>query len=270
MTLLKIAQFQLTVLEDKAASLAQLERYFQEIASEKVDLVTLPEMFCCPYAMENFPVYAEKEGGFIWSACADLARRYGVYFSAGSVPEEEEGCVFNTAYVFDRSGRQIGKHRKMHLFDIDVPGGQCFKESDTLSPGNAVTTFDTEFGRVGLCICYDFRFPELGRLMTLQGARLILVPAAFNMTTGPAHWEITFRAQALSNQIFAVGTAPARDLQASYPSWGHSLVVEPWGSAVQEMDEKAGIQITEIDLDRTEVVRSQLPLLKHRRSDIYG
>jgi predicted amidohydrolase len=255
---------------EKNDTIALLERTISEIAPRKVDFITLSEMFCCPYQVENFPCYAEEEQGLMWKACSGLAREHRVYLSAGSMPERDQsGRVYNTAYVFDRSGRQIARHRKMHLFDIDVKGGQRFKESETLSAGNAVTTFETEFGTFGLCVCYDFRFPELGRLMALRGAQVILVPAAFNMTTGPAHWETMFRSQALNNQVFAIGTAPARDETASYTSWGHSIVADPWGQVASQMDEKQGVRITDLDLDRVREVREQLPLLRHRRTDVY-
>ena len=177
--------------------------------------------------------------------------------------------IYNTAYVFDRQGRQIGKHRKAHLFDIDVKGGQYFKESDTLSPGDHIGCFDTEFGRIGLCICYDFRFPETARLMAQDGAKIILVPAAFNMTTGPAHWELMFRGRAVESQCYVIGTAPARDPHSSYISWGHSIVVDPWGTVLMQMDEKEGVRIVELDLGYVEEVRQELPLLKHRRTDLY-
>jgi predicted amidohydrolase len=271
MATIRIAQCQLPVPADKSETLALVERTVREAVSRKADMVTLPEMFCCPYRTENFPLYAEEEGGRVWEACSELARQYGITLSAGSMPERDEsGKIYNTAYVFDRWGRQIAKHRKMHLFDIDVKGGQRFRESETLSAGNSVTTFETEFGTFGLCVCYDFRFPELGRLMALRGAQVILVPAAFNMTTGPAHWETMFRSQALNNQVFAVGTAPAREEGASYTSWGHSIVADPWGQVASQMDEKQGVRVTELDLDRVREVREQLPLLRHRRTDVYS
>ena len=227
-------------------------------------------MFCCPYQKENFPVYAEKEGETCWQAMSDYARKYHVYLIAGSMPEaDQNGTVFNTSYIFDRNGKRIGKHRKSHLFDIQVKGGQHFRESDTLTPGNAATVFDTEFGKMGVMICYDIRFPEFARTMVLQGAKMIFVPAAFNMTTGPAHWELTFRARALDNQIYMLGCAPARDVQAGYVSWGHSILTDPWGRVVKQLDEKEGILTAEIDLKQEEEIREQLPLLKHRRSSLY-
>lgn len=267
---IKIAALQTMVFKDKRENLDRLERLLEDPGLAGVDLVTLGEMFNCPYQTPNFPIYAEEAGGESWQRCSALAKKHGIYLSAGSMPERDrEGHIYNTAYVFDRQGRQIARHRKMHLFDIAVSGGQCFRESDTLTAGNDVAVFDTEFGKMGLCVCYDFRFPELPRLMAQRGARAILVPAAFNMTTGPAHWEIMFRQRAVEDQVFAVGTAPARDASSGYTSWGHSIAVGPWGNILYQMDEKPGIALAELDLDEVERVRAELPLLAHRRLDIY-
>ena len=266
----KIAQIQAHVYEEKSKNLEELERNLKRIKDENIDLVTLGEMFNCPYQTPCFPVYAEMEQGETWQRLSALAKKYQIYLSAGSVPEKDkEGHVYNTAYVFERQGNQIAKHRKVHLFDIAVKDGPCYQESATLTAGDQITVFDTEFGKMGICICFDCRFPEIVRLMTLRGARMILVPAAFNMTTGPAHWELMFRGRAVDNQCYMIGTSDARDEQAGYISWGHSLVVSPWGDVVTQMDEKPGIQITEIDLDRVDAIREQLPLLSARRTDLY-
>lgn len=267
---LRVFQRQMPVPDNPAEALSRAEDACRDARAAGADLLALPEMFCCPYETAKFPVYAEEEGGAIHRGCAALARTYGLYLSAGSMPERgADGRVYNTAYVFDRAGEQIAKHRKMHLFDIDVAGGQSFRESETLSAGGAVTVFDTEFGKMGLCVCYDFRFPELCRLMALRGAKLILVPAAFNLTTGPKHWELMFRAQAMFNQVFALGTAPARNASAGYQSWGHSIAVDPWGAVLAQMDERSGAQAVDLDLAEAENVRAQIPLLRHRRTDVY-
>ena len=267
---MKVAAIQMPTVEDKTENIRTAGKYIEKIKTESPDFVVLPEMFCCPYQTENFPVYAEKEGGPSWQAMSDYARKYHIYLIAGSMPEADDvGKVYNTAYIFDRDGKQIGKHRKAHLFDINVKNGQYFKESDTLTSGDHATVFDTEFGKMGVMICYDIRFPEFARTMVLDGARMIFVPAAFNMTTGPAHWELTFRARALDNQIYMLGCAPARDTQAGYISWGHSIVTDPWGKVMKQLDEKEGILIEEIDLDREDQIREQLPLLKHRKSEMY-
>ena len=267
---MRIAQIQSHVYIDKMKNLEQLEEWLEELAWQKPDLVMLGEMFCCPYETKLFPVYAEPEEGPVWRELSRLAKKHGIYLAAGSVPERDgEGRVYNTAYVFDRAGRQIGKHRKVHMFDIQVEGGQHFKESETLTPGDKCTVFDTEFGKVGLCICFDFRFPELARKMVLDGARLILVPAAFNMTTGPAHWELMFRGRAVDNQCFVAGTSCARDREAGDVAWGHTLLVSPWGDVIEEMDEREGVMVHDIDLSYADKVRAELPLLSARREEVY-
>lgn len=160
-------------------------------------------------------------------------------------------------------------HRKVHLFDINITNGQVFRESDTLTAGNRVTVFETEFCRMGVLICYDIRFPELARLMALNGAEVIFCPAAFNMTTGPAHWELTMRMRALDNQVYLAAAAPARNVDANYVSYANSIITSPWGEVVGRLDEHEGILIREIDLDRIRTIRTELPLLKHRRTDLY-
>ena len=280
--IMKIMQLQTRVCDDKQKNLEALERILDEHLGDipagnvltgdkyRPDLVASGEMFACPYQNSCFPVYAEPEGGETWQVLSGLARRHRIYLAAGSVPERDgQGRIFNTAYVFDRDGRQIAKHRKAHMFDICVEGGQYFRESDTLTPGDEVTVFDTEFGKIGLCICFDIRFPELAREMALRGAKAVLVPAAFNMTTGPAHWELTFRARALDNQCYYVGTSPARDPEAGYVAWGHSIVTSPWGEVLGELDEKEGVLLTEIDLSYADKVRRELPLLSARRPEVY-
>lgn len=267
---IKIAAIQMSTVADKMENVRTVKTYLEKIKDENPDFVILPEMFCCPYQTENFPIYAEKEGGPVWQQLSGYAKQYGIYLIGGSMPEKDaEGNVYNTSYIFDREGKQIGKHRKVHLFDIDVKGGQTFKESDTLTAGDSDTVFDTEFGKMGVMLCFDIRFPELSRMMVNDGARIVFVPAAFNMTTGPAHWELSFRTRALDNQIYMVGCAPARDVSAGYISWGHSIVTDPWGRVTGMLDENEGILLAELDMDYEEQVREELPLLKSRRKDIY-
>lgn len=267
---IKIAAIQMSTVADKMENVRTVKTYLEKIKDANPDFVILPEMFCCPYQTENFPIYAEKEGGPVWQQLSGYAKQYGIYLIGGSMPEKDaEGNVYNTSYIFDREGKQIGKHRKVHLFDIDVKGGQTFKESDTLTAGDSDTVFDTEFGKIGVMLCFDIRFPELSRMMVNDGAKVIFVPAAFNMTTGPAHWELSFRTRALDNQIYMVGCAPARDVSAGYISWGHSIVTDPWGRVIDMLDEKKGILLAELDMDYEEQVREELPLLKSRRKDIY-
>ena len=138
-----------------------------------------------------------------------------------------------------------------------------------MHPGNSITTFETEFGTMGLCVCFDMRFEELARCMALRGAKVIFVPAAFNMTTGPAHWEILFRQRAVDNQCFTVGVAPARNEAASYVSYGNSIAVDPWGNVLCRAGAEETTLYADLDLSRVDAVRQQLPILKSRRVDLY-
>ncbi len=248
---------------------AHIRDLVKQAAQQRVDLVTLPEIWNGPYQQDLFPTFAEPRFGPSWQFLSALAAEHGIWLSGGSIAERENGKVYNTAYVFDRAGKEAARHCKMHLFDINISGGQHFMESQTLTAGDAVTVFETEFCGMGLCICYDMRFPELSRLMVDRGAKLILVPAAFNMTTGPAHWELLFRQRAVDNQVFCVGTSPARDWSASYHAWGHSIVTDPWGRVVTEMEAEEEIRVVELDLDLVDQIRAELPLLAHRRRDVY-
>jgi len=267
---MKIAQIQMKVYPNKEKNILEVEKYLKDLKGQNPDVVVLPEMFNCPYDKNLFEEYSEKQGGKTWSKLSDLAQKYEVYLFAGSIPEKgDSGEVYNTSYIFDIEGNQIGKHRKVHLFDIDIEGGQTFIESEILTPGKDLTVVDTEFGKIGLMICYDIRFPEWSRLMTLKGAQVIIIPGAFNMTTGPAHWELSFRGRALDNQVFTVGTAPAQDKESSYTSYANSILVSPWGEVVDRMGFEEGYIINDIDLSKTKEIRDQLPLLKHRRKDLY-
>ena len=266
----RISCIQFNVDEDKYRNIEHLAELFADGAAEDADIVSLPEMWSCPYRTDAFPVYAEPEQGDTWLAMSTLARKYGVYIVGGSIPEvDEEGRVYNTSYVFDREGNQIGKHRKVHLFDIYAHGQQVFKESDTLTGGDSFDTFDTEWGKMAVNICFDIRFPESARIPALAGAKIIFNPAAFNMTTGPAHWELGFRQRAIENQVYMVGTSTARNPAAGYIAYGHTIVTDPWGEVVLQMDEKEGIAKAELDLDYIDTIRGKLPLMSARRTDVY-
>lgn len=264
---MKIIQIQSHVYETKSQTFQHIQQF--DIDSD-TDIICLPEMFDCPYDNSQFASYAESFEGESYHFLQQLAIKHHAYVIGGSFPERDENNhIYNTAVAFDRNGDCIAKHRKVHLFDIDVKNGQSFKESDSLTPGNEITVFGTEFGKVGLCICFDIRFLEIMRLMALEGAKMVFVPAAFNQTTGPAHWQLSFQSLAMYNQIYMIGTAPALDPQASYHSWGHSIVTNPWGQVVCQMKDEIGLQKCEIDLEYIEQVRQQLPILKNRRTDLY-
>ena len=266
---MRMALIQMRVTADREADLRSAREKLRQAAEQGADMAVLPEMFCCPYENRCFRPYGEEAGGPAQSMLARTAAETGLYIVGGSIPELEEGNVYNTSFVYGPDGSQIARHRKVHLFDIDVKGGQRFRESDTLSPGNAITTFETRFGTMGLCICFDLRFEELARCMCLRGAKVIFVPAAFNMTTGPAHWELLFRQRAVDNQCFTVGVSPARDETGSYVAYGNSLAVDPWGDVLCRAGAEETVLYADLDLDRLEAIRAQLPILSARRTDLY-
>jgi omega-amidase len=157
----------------------------------------------------------------------------------------------------------------MHLFDIDVPGRITFRESDTLSAGEALATFDTPFGRCGLGICYDIRFPLFAMLLRQAGCRLLFYPGAFNTTTGPAHWELLQRGRALDTQCYVATVSPARNPDSKYQAWGHSSVVNPWGEVIATTEEGSATVTAELDLKRIDEVRGQIPVGHQVRTDLY-
>ena len=266
---MRTALIQMPVTADKAENLTVARDYVRRAADGGAQLAVLPEMFCCLYTNEAFRANAEPAGGPVHRAMAGLARETGLWLVAGSMPEADGERIYNTSFVFDPAGRQAAFHRKMHLFDIDVKGGQRFMESETFTAGDRVTVFDTPFGKLGLCICFDLRFPELARCMALAGARAIVTPAAFNMTTGPAHWELLFRQRAVDNQLFTLGVAPARDEQGPYVSYGNTILCSPWGEVLARAGSAPALLLADVDLDQNESIRAQLPLLSARRTDVY-
>ncbi len=266
---MKVALIQLASTDDKEYNLAHARDMIAEAAKGGTDIVCLPEMFCCEYRNKSFIANQEPYGGPACRMLSKAARDNGVWLIGGSIPESDGGKLYNTSFVFNRQGGLAARCRKSHLFDIAVKGGQHFKESDTFTPGDEVVTFDTEFGKLGLCICFDMRFPELARIMALDGAWAVFCPASFNMTTGPAHWEIMFRSRAVESQVYTLGCAPARDVDGSYVSYSNSIIVHPWGNVIERADAEECILRAEITREEAEAIREQLPLMSARRTDMY-
>ncbi|AYD40312.1 carbon-nitrogen hydrolase family protein [Clostridium fermenticellae] len=272
MVKLKIGMCQMmTVKTSKMDNIKKAKEIMEKAILQGAEIVVLPEMFNCPYNIKHFREYSEQfPNGDTIRMLSNVARDNSVYVVGGSIPELDKDRVYNTCFVFDDKGNMIGKHRKAHLFDVDIKGKVKFKESQVLSHGDKATIIDTKWGKIGVEICYDIRFPELMRTMAMNGAKIVFVPASFNMTTGPAHWEILFKSRALDNQIYIVGVSPARNTSYSYVSYGNSLIVNPWGEITHRLDEKENVLVGEIDLDYIDEVRKSLPLLKHLRPEVYN
>ncbi len=265
----RIGLCQMKVLDNKRLNLDKAIDMIDQASKKGAEMVILPEMFNCPYDTKKFKAYAESsENSKSLKAVSNAAKNHGVYLVAGSIPELLDGKIYNSCFIFDRKGQIIDVHRKMHLFDVDIPDIE-FKESDTITAGNKVTVVDIDPIKIGVAICYDMRFPELFRLMALKDADIMVVPGAFNMTTGPAHWKTTVRARAIDNQTYVAAASPARNKNLSYVAYGHSIVVDPWGKVIEEAGYGEEIIYSTIDISYLKNVREELPLLKNRRTDIY-
>ena len=266
----KLAVIQHKVGFEKKENLQRAAQGIEEGVQKGAQIVVLPEMFTCPYSNDYFPRFAESfPKGETLHFLQKEAQDKGIYLVGGSLPELEGEKIYNTSFVFGPDGTLLGKHRKMHLFDINVPGKIYFKESDTLQAGEEITVIETEFGKIGVAICYDVRFPEMFRAMALKGAEMVVLPGAFNMTTGPAHWELLLRTRAVDNQVYVVAASPSRDTEGVYTAWGHSLIVDPWGEVLEQAGSCEEVLVGAIDSAQVARVRQRLPVYEHLKLDLY-
>lgn len=269
--IVKLGICQMAVTSDKALNISKAKVMIRAAAAANCQVAILPEMFNCPYQTELFSQYAEcyPEGDAL-NMLRQTAAEAKIVVVGGSVPERDEyNNIYNTSFIFDKDGVLLGRHRKMHLFDVDIKGGTVCKESSILSAGQEMTVVSIPGLTLGVAICYDIRFPELSRLMTLAGAELLIFPAVFGWTTGPAHWELLMKSRAVDNQVFVVGAAPASIPGAQYQAYGHSMVVDPWGNILAMAGSVETMMTVDIDIHKMHTVREQLPLLKHRRPNVY-
>ncbi|KAM7294866.1 omega-amidase NIT2-like [Ixodes scapularis] len=264
-----LALLQLLVRHSKAENLNNVSKKIREVASMGAQMVCLPEDFSFPfdtrYVLEN----AEPIPGETSKMLSRCAEENNVYLVGGTLSEKENGKLYNTCLVYGPDGSMLAKHRKLHLYDIDIPGKITFRESDFFTAGNKFTTFDTPFCKVGVGICYDLRFAPLAQIYAQLGCKLLVYPAAFNMTTGPMLSELLSRSKALDNQVYLVLVSPARNETASYVVWGHSMLVDPSGKLVKSAGIGEELVLAEVNLDNLTSIRNRNPLAKHSRNDLY-
>lgn len=264
---MKISIVQMNSGSDKAKNLDDAEQLVRDVvAEEKPDLVVLPEYFAflgegreaIHDSGETFPE------GETYRRFSALARELSVTLHCGSIVEKSGTDHFNTSVVFDPEGKEIARYRKIHLFNVDTPGGVSYRESDTIGRGENVVTYKVGDTTIGCAICYDIRFPELFRALRNKGADVIVLPAAFTLMTGKDHWEVLARARAIETQTYfvAVGQAGAHADGKKW-CWGHSMVVDPWGHMVTQCSDGVGASTARIDLDRIGAVRRDVPLDQH-------
>jgi deaminated glutathione amidase len=254
--------------EDVEANLAQVEDLLRQAAEAGVDLAALPEVWPCQGSAPQMRAAAEPVPGPRTDRLGQIARGHGMWIHGGSVLELDDQKVFNTSLLFNRDGELVATYRKIHLFDADPPGAVPSRESYLFAAGDQVVVVETEFGRAGMSICYDVRFPELYRSLVVQGATVVFVPAAFRAETGIAHWEVLLRARAIEDQCVVIAAAqvgtwgpPGRERH----TFGNSMVIDPWGRVLACAPDGVGLTCAEVDLDEVRRVRAMLPALRHRR-----
>jgi predicted amidohydrolase len=271
MASLRVGLVQLNSQHDRAANFAAIEGLVAEAAGRGARFVMLPEH--APYLgpKEGYQAGAEPIPGPTSARYAALARRHGIYLHAGSMVEQTDvpGKYANTTVVFDPEGQQIAKYRKIHLYDVEIPGRVSVKESDSVAPGDEIVTVEIDGIVFGLAICYDLRFPELFRLLALKGAEVLVNPAAFMLYTGRDHWEVLLRARAIENQAWMLAAAQWGKHEPNGACYGRSLVVDPWGTVVAQAPDGVGIVVADIDTAVVRQQRTELPSLANRQPAAY-
>ncbi|XP_053698160.1 omega-amidase NIT2 [Sabethes cyaneus] len=269
----RVALLQLKVGLNKAENVANALAKIRTAARDNgARLVALPECFNSPYGTQYFGQYAEEiPGGDTCRSLSAVAKELGIYLIGGTIPEKvgSDDKVYNTCTVWSPEGELMAKYRKIHLFDINIPGGIKFRESDVLTGGDQLAVVSVDGAKIGIGICYDIRFDELARLYRKQGCDMLFYPGAFNMKTGPLHWELLARARATDTQSYVATISPARDASAGYVAWGHSMVVDPWAKVVASAAEGEEMVLADVELKTVDEVREQIPIYGQRRTDLY-
>ncbi|XP_020085651.1 nitrilase-like protein 2 [Ananas comosus] len=265
---------QMTSTNDLHANYATCARLVKEAAAAGVKLLCFPENFSFVGAMsgESLKIAEHLDGPIMRRYCA-LARESNIWLSLGGFQEKgpDDSHVCNTHVLVDDSGKIRNAYRKIHLFDVDVPGNMVYKESSYTQAGDAIVAADSPVGRLGLTVCYDLRFPELYQLLRFQHqAQVLLVPSAFTTVTGEAHWEILLCARAIETQCYVVAAAQAGKHNEKRETYGDSLIIDPWGTIVARLPDRlsTGFAVADIDLSKIDAVRTRMPISMHRRFDI--
>jgi deaminated glutathione amidase len=268
---LRVACVQLSAGTDKAANLEKAERLVAQAASTGADVVVLPEKWNAIGSVETLRANAEPlEGGASVDAMSRWARTHGVTLVGGSITEIREGRerLSNTCAVFDPGGDVVAVYRKIHMFDVEV-GGHVYRESEAEEPGEETAVCDVEGWKVGLSVCYDLRFPELYRILALEGAELVTVPAAFTLYTGKDHWELLLRARAVENQCYVAAANMWGVHEGGKASYGRSSLVDPWGVVLAQAADEDTVISAELDRGHMERIRRDLPSLANRQPSAY-
>ena len=262
----KVAVVQMVSSSNIKDNLSNLDVFFRKACDDGVKLLVLPENFALMGLLETDKLkVAETYGhGMIQDYLSKLTNKYKIWVIAGSLPiKHSEYKVKASSLVFDDKGVIVARYDKIHLFDVKVSDEESHRESFTIEPGSELVVVDTPVGKVGLSICYDLRFPELYRQLVLKGAEIFTIPAAFTAVTGVAHWEVLLRARALENLCYVLAPNQGGKHDNGRNTYGHSMIVDPWGKIHKELDEGFGLISEDIDLLRLRQLRKQFPCNDH-------
>ena len=267
---MRAAAVQLNATADLDHNLAVAERLVREAAADGAELIVLPEKWTVLGDPDALHAAAQTIDGPAISAARSWAAELGITLVAGSFTERRDGHerLSNTSVLIAPDGEIVADYRKIHMFDVDV-GGVSYRESDTEEPGDEIVVTEAAGVPIGLSICYDLRYPELYRIMAVRGARVLTVPAAFTVPTGRAHWEPLLRARAIENQAFVVAANQIGKAPPHYDSWGHSMIVDPWGEVLSEKGSGEGFVAAELDFEAQDRIRADVPALANRRPGAY-
>jgi predicted amidohydrolase len=263
---MRIAACQLNARSDRRANFTVARELLEKAAAAGADVAVLPEYVDYLGPVSDEPAPETVDGEFA-AFFARAARELHLSIVAGSFHEAsaDSGRTHNTSLVFDRSGALLATYRKVHLYDVDIPGRVSVMESKTVAPGTVPVNVDIDGVRFGLSICYDLRFPELYRRLAIDGASVLVVPAAFMAHTGRDHWEVLLRARAIENQCYVVAAAQIGDSEPGRICYGRSMVIDPWGTVVAQAPDEIGVTVADLDFGRLHRIRAQLPSLANRR-----
>ncbi len=267
---MRAASIQLNSDPNKDRNLSIAGALMRDAAADGARLIVLPEKFNVLGAPDDLRAGAEPVPGPTTEWAGALCRELGVWLAAGSIVERVEGDakLRNTSVLIGPDGGVHAVYRKIHLFDVEV-GGTVYRESDTEAPGDVAVVADVDGVELGMAVCYDLRFPELFRIMAVAGARVVTLPAAFTVPTGRAHWEVLVRARAIENQVFVIAAGQIGSHPPDHESYGHSMIVDPWGVVLAQAPDEVCFVAAELDLDAQREVREKLPSLAHRRPHAY-
>ncbi len=269
---LRTAAIQLNSQDHPDENIATVAQWLDRAGDERAEFAVLPELWTYRGPYKGYDKAGQTLSGAAITMLQEKARKHNMMINGVSIIERHpqlEGKSYNTSVLINRDGEIVAVYRKIHLFDVDLANGEKHHESERIVPGEQIVTAEIDGITFGMAVCYDLRFPELFRALKLQGAQILLLPAAFTLHTGRDHWEILVRARAIENQCYVVAAGQVGTYPPGQQSFGRSMIVDPWGLVLAQAQDRPGVIVADIDLEQIERVQRQIPCMEHRVSQLY-